>query len=142
MTINQISVFVENKAGRLAEITKVIGDAGLDLRAMCIADTADFGILRVIVSDPARALEVLSAAECVVSVTPVIAVKIEDKPGSLSTVLGALADGGISVEYLYAFISRKADDAYVILRVEDHERAEAILTENGIATAKPEELYG
>ena len=142
MTIDQISVFVENKAGRLAEITKIIGDAGLDLRAMCIADTADFGILRIIVNDPARALKVLKSADCVVSVTQVLAVKMTDKPGSLAEVLGVLAKAEISVEYLYAFISRKANDAYVILRVEDLRRAIAVMAESGINTVGPEEIYG
>jgi len=141
MTIDQISVFVENKAGRLAEITKIIGDANLDMRAMCIADTADFGILRIIVNDPARALETLRAADCVVSVTPVLAVKIEDRPGSLADVLGALAGSGISVEYLYAFMSRRKEDAYVVLRVEDYRKAAAALAENGIVTATQAELY-
>ncbi|MDR1482167.1 MAG: ACT domain-containing protein [Synergistaceae bacterium] len=141
MAINQISIFVENSVGRLAEVTAVMGDAGIDMRAMCIADTADFGILRVIVSNPKRALEILRASECVVSVTQVLAISIPDTPGSLSRVIGILADAGVSVEYAYAFITRKKGNAYVIFRVEDNERAEEILARNGIETANESELY-
>jgi hypothetical protein len=141
MAIDQISVFVENSVGRLAEVTAVLGDAGIDMRAMCIADTADFGILRVIVSNPKRAVEILQAAECVVSVTRVLAISIPDTPGSLSRVIGILADAGVSVEYAYAFITRKRGNAYVIFRVENNELAEEILVRNGIETAKEGELY-
>lgn len=142
MTIDQISIFVENKPGRLAEVTEVLGSAGVDIRAMSLADTQDFGILRLIVENPVHALEVLKAAECVVSVTQVMAVSIADAPGSLSKVLRALSESQISVEYLYAFITRQAGSAYVIIRVEDTERAVGVLADHGIATASPEELYG
>ncbi|MDR2770924.1 MAG: ACT domain-containing protein [Clostridiales Family XIII bacterium] len=141
MTIDQLSVFVENSPGRLAEITGILGDAGIDLRAMSIADTKDFGILRVIVSEPVRALEVLRAADCVVSVTPVLAVSIEDAPGSLSRVLRVLADAGISIEYIYAFITRKTGNAYVIFRVEDNERAIDAFAAHGVNTVGAAEIY-
>jgi hypothetical protein len=125
----------------LAEITGLLGDAGIDLRAMSIADTKDFGILRVIVNDPARAREVLHNAGCVVSVTQVLAVSIEDTPGSLSRVLRALGDAGISIEYIYAFITRKKDSAYVIFRVEDNERAVRVFAAHGVKTAGAAEIY-
>ncbi|MDR1028815.1 MAG: ACT domain-containing protein [Clostridiales Family XIII bacterium] len=141
MTIDQISVFVENKPGRLTEITEILGEAGIDLRAMSIADTADFGILRIIVSEPVRTLEVLRKADCVVSVTQVLAVAIEDAPGSLSKVLRILSDAGVSVEYLYAFITRTKGNAYVIFRVEDTGRATALFAEHGVKTADTHELY-
>ena len=141
MAIDQISVFVENNVGRLAEVTAVLGDAGIDMRAMCIADTTDFGILRIIVSNPKRAVEILKAADCVVSVSQVIAVSIPDTPGSLSRVIGILSDAGIGVEYAYAFITRKKGNAYVILRVEDNERTEEVFARNGIETAEASELY-
>jgi hypothetical protein len=141
MTIDQISVFVENKPGKLAEITGLIGDAGIDLRAMSIADTTDFGILRLIVDKPQLAYDILKKADCVVSVTQVIAVSIEDKPGCLAKVLKLLSDEGINIEYVYAFITRKKEDAYVIFRMEDNERAVKILTENGIKLASGEEIY-
>jgi hypothetical protein len=141
MTLDQLSIFVENRSGRLAEITGLLGNAGIDLRAMSIADTKDFGILRVIVSDPGRAGEVLRAAGCVFSVTPVLAVSIDDTPGSLSRVLGILAEADISIEYIYAFITRKKDNAYVIFRVEDNERAVAVFAEHGVKTAGAADIY-
>jgi hypothetical protein len=141
MAIDQISVFVENNIGRLAEVTAVLGDAGIDMRAMCIADTTDFGILRIIVSNPKRAVEILKAADCVVSVSQVLAVSIPDTPGSLSRVIGILSDAGIGVEYAYAFITRKKGNAYVIFRVEDNERTEEVLERNGVKTAEASELY-
>jgi hypothetical protein len=108
---------------------------------MSIADTADFGILRVIVDEPERALAVLRAAECVVSVTQVLAVSLADEPGGLSRVLRLLADGGVSIEYLYAFITREKGDAYVVFRLEDNAKAEALLAANGIQTLGPERIY-
>ncbi|MDR0381325.1 MAG: ACT domain-containing protein [Oscillospiraceae bacterium] len=141
MAIDQISIFVENSPGRLAEVTQTLGAAGIDLRAMSIADTMDFGILRLIVNEPARALEVLKAAQCVFSVTPVLAVSVADKPGNLARALSALAAEGVSVEYAYAFIARQRGNAYVIFRVEDNERAQAILEKNGIQVVNSDELY-
>jgi hypothetical protein len=108
---------------------------------MSIADTADFGILRIIVNEPVRALEALRKADCVVSVTQVLAVSIEDTPGSLSKILRILADAGVSVEYLYAFITRAKGNAYVVLRVEDAARATEIFAEHGIKTADAHEIY-
>jgi hypothetical protein len=122
-------------------VTGVLGDAGIDMRAMSIADTPDFGILRLIVSDPPRAMELLRAAQCIVSVTQVIAVSIEDKPGKLAKVLGVLADAGIAVEYAYAFITHKRGNAYVIFRVENNERAAEVFAKNGIKTVAAGELY-
>jgi hypothetical protein len=142
MTIDQLSVFVENEPGKLASVARVIGDAGVDLRAMSIADTRDFGILRVIVDDAYAATNALKEADFVVSVTKVVAVEIEDSPGGLADVLGILADAGISVEYLYAFVSQKAGNAYVILRVEDNDQAVSALDAVGVRTVGTEELFG
>ena len=139
--IDQISVFVENKTGKLAEITEILGAADVDIRALSIADTTDFGILRLIVDKPEKALEVLQQAECIVTVNQVIAVSIDDKPGSLSKVLQLLFDDGISIEYLYAFITRKKENAYVILRMEDNEKAVEILSGHQIKIARQEELF-
>jgi hypothetical protein len=132
MIVDQISIFVENRLGTLAEVTEIMGGAGIDLRALSLADTADFGVLRVIVDDPHKALELLRAAGFVVSVTQTLAVPITDSPGGLARVLRVLADAGISVEYSYAFITRKEGDAYVILRVADNEHAQRALSENGV----------
>jgi hypothetical protein len=141
MTIEQISVFLENKPGRLAEITKIMGDAGVDLRAMSLADTADFGVLRLMVDNPKMARELLKGSGCVVSVTPVLAARIADRPGSLAAVLSVLADAEISVEYAYASIARDKENAYVIFRVDDNDRALAAFSEHGIKTASAAELF-
>ena len=109
MTIDQLSVFVENKAGKLAEITAVLADEGIDIRAMSIADTKDFGILRLIVNDADKAVSALKREQYIVSVTKVIAVAISDTPGSLAAVLRILSDNAISIEYMYAFITRRRD---------------------------------
>jgi hypothetical protein len=140
MTIDQISVFVENKKGRLADVTDVLAASGLDLKAMSIADTSDYGVLRFIVCDPARAVTVLNAAGYIVSLTSVIAASIPDRPGGLALLLRMLSDGGINVEYLYAFLARKQENAYVILRADDCVKAEKFLLERGILLASPEDL--
>lgn len=140
MTIDQISVFVENKPGKLVEVIETLGEKGIDLRAMSIADTADFGILRLIVDKPAKALEVLREADCVTSVNKVIAVSVEDKPGSLAKVLRILSDENISVEYVYAFITHEAGRAFVIIRVEDNDKAVSALTAKGVKLATAKEL--
>lgn len=132
MTINQLSIFVENKAGTVAEITKSIAKAGVSIRALSVADTQEFGILRLIVSDVEKAREALSESECVVSVTKVIGVEIPDVAGGLSEVLELMSENNINVEYLYAFITISGKHAYVVLRVEDNEKAAKILNEKGV----------
>ena len=124
MTIKQISVFLENRPGTLAEATDTLSKGGINLRALCVADTRDFGILRVIVDDQAKALAVLKEAGYATTVTEVLAAIIPDDPGSLSKVLHALAEASISVEYTYAFLAEKVDNgAVVVLRVDDVELA-------------------
>ncbi|MEG2428766.1 MAG: ACT domain-containing protein [Oscillospiraceae bacterium] len=130
MIIKQISVFIENKRGRLAEITKVLKEANIDIRALSIADTKDFGILRLIVNDADKAIDILKKDGFTVSITKVIGIGIDDKPGGLAKAMMVLNQNQISVEYMYAFISRTAQTAYVILRVEDNELAIKVLTEN------------
>jgi hypothetical protein len=140
MTVDQISVFVENKPGKLVEVIEALGAQGIDLRAMSIADTSDFGILRIIVDKPAKALEVLREADCVTTVNKVIAVSVEDSPGSLAKVLRILSDEGISVEYVYAFITHEVGRAFVIIRVEDNDKAVSALTAKGVKLATAKEL--
>ena len=139
-TIDQISVFVENKAGSLVDITRILGDANIDIRAMSLADTADFGVLRMIVDRPDDAVLALRGNYCIVNVTKVTAVPITDTPGSLSKVLTLLADHDLFIEYSYAFITRQSKNAYVIFRLEDNEKAARVLMENGIVPASAEEL--
>lgn len=140
MTINQLSIFVENKAGTVAKITKSIADAGVSIRALSVADTQEFGILRLIVSDVEKAKEALSKNDCVVSVTKVIGVQIPDVPGGLSEVLGLMSENSINVEYLYAFITVSGQHAYVVLRVEDNDRAAKILSEKGIKIISQQDI--
>jgi hypothetical protein len=139
--IDQLSVFVENKPGRLAAATEAIAAAGIDLRALSIADTADFGVLRVIVDRPEAAREALSARGYAVKVNRVLPVSIDDSPGSLAKTLRVLADAGVDVQYLYAFVAHGKDTAYVILRVEDNAAAASALESAGIAVASDGELY-
>ena len=132
MIIRQISAFVENRPGRLAEITKILAESDVDMRALSIADTTDFGILRIIVREPEKVAELLKSRRVTVALTDVVAVKLPDKPGSLSLLLELLAENCISVEYLYAFVSRKdTDSACVVLRANDTQLASKVLTENG-----------
>ena len=142
MQIQQLSIFVENKSGRLAEITELIGKAGVDIRAISVADTSDFGILRLIVDKPREAVESLREAGLTVSLTSVIAIGIDDKPGEFAKAMRVLADGDIGVEYMYAFISRDKGKAFVILRVLETEKAVECLEKNGITLLSAEDIYG
>ena len=140
MILKQISVFVENRSGRLSEITEVLAGSQVDIRALSIADTTNFGILRLIVNRPETAYQALKAAGCTVSITEVIAIVVEDRPGTLSAALTALAADGVSVEYMYAFTSRESGTANVILRVDNNEKALSVLAEKGIKTLSSEDI--
>lgn len=137
----QISVFLENKAGRLSHVTRVLGEAGINIRALSIADTSDFGILRIIVSDPEKAYRILKEANFTVSETEVIAVQVPDSPGGLATVLEQMADANLNIEYLYAFLGTSGTDALVIFKVEDFERARQTFIEKGIPFLDEQKLY-
>lgn len=139
--VKQISVFLENKSGRLASVTGILGKAGIDISALSIADTADFGILRLIVNDPERALATLKDEGFTVAITDVIAISAEDKPGGLNRVLSVLADGDIDIEYLYAFVGKRKDEALVILRLSSFERGLATLISKGIKVLSKEDVY-
>ena len=140
MTIKQLSVFVENKQGRLSEITGILQGAGGDIRALSLADTTDFGILRLIVDKEDVAEAALRGAGLTVSLTPVIAAGIADRPGGLAEAMALLRDGGISVEYMYAFISRRKEMAYVILRVDDNGKAAELLQKAAFPLLTEEEI--
>lgn len=132
MIIKQISIFVENRPGRLAEITDILAKNNINLRAMSIADTTNFGILRIIADDPDRVEHVLKEHSLTASITSVLSVSISDSPGGLSHVLKILADNDIPVEYMYAFLSQKdPSSAYVVMRLEDEVKAVRLLTEAG-----------
>ncbi|MDR1776690.1 MAG: ACT domain-containing protein [Desulfovibrio sp.] len=140
MTIDQLSIFVENKPGQLLEITEMLGNAGIDLRALSIGDTAEFGVLRLIVSDASKAFATLRDAGFAVSLTQVLAVSLTDTPGSLGRTLRVLAGANINIEYLYAFVTRKSGGAYAVFRVENNDAAAAVLEKNGIASVGLDEL--
>ncbi|MEG2086611.1 MAG: ACT domain-containing protein [Angelakisella sp.] len=140
MTVKQLSVFVENQPGRLAEITAVLQRSNVDIRALSIADTTNFGVMRLIVDHPSVAAEQLRLAGFTVSLTKVIAVGVSDKPGGLARALTLLSDGSVVVEYMYAFISREQGTAYVILRPDDTERALTLLTDGGIPVLSEAEV--
>jgi len=132
MTIDQISVFLENKSGRLADVTKALSDGGINLRAMTIADTADFGILRLIVSDPDKAGEILEKHGFTVRITKVLGIEIDDKPGGLHKVMEIFKNNGVNIEYLYASLENKNNKAVVIFKVEDIELGLKIVERNSL----------
>lgn len=132
MAINQLSIFAENKPGTIYNIAKCIADAGVDIRAMSVADTQDFGILRLIVSDLETAKNALHDDGCILSVTQVIGVEVPDIPGGLASVLEILYNNHINVEYVYAFITISKKNACVVLRVGDNDKATEILEGAGI----------
>ncbi|MFZ5897691.1 MAG: ACT domain-containing protein [Bacillota bacterium] len=141
MWVNQISVFLENKSGRLAAVTGILAEAGINIRALSIADTSDFGILRLIVNEPSRAYQALKEAGFTVSTTEVIAVEIEDRPGGLAQVLKLLDQHQINVEYLYAFVSNSSGNALVLLKVENVDKAVEVLKANGVKIPDPDVVY-
>lgn len=140
MTIKQISVFAENRAGGILDVIRALGDGGVDIRALNVADTQGFGILRLIVDNVEKTKELLTDSGTIFSVTDVVGVKVPDTPGGLSKVLSLLADHNINVEYLYAFVSVSGSSAYVVLRVPDNEVAAALLTVNGIELVTEAEI--
>lgn len=132
MYVQQLSIFVENKKGRLANIAKILANADIDIRALCVADTNDFGVLRLIVDKPELAVKTLKQSNFTVSLTDVIAIGINDIPGSFAKIMELLSDHSVSVEYMYAFIGRDKGKAFIILRVDDNDKALSILTENKV----------
>ena len=128
MTVRQISIFLENSPGKLQELTNVLEKYSINMQALSLAETTDFGIIRLIVDDPYKASTVLKEEGYICSMTKVLAVEIPDNPGCLAGAIRALGDNGINIEYMYAFITKKKDVAYVIFRVEDNEKAIKALT--------------
>jgi hypothetical protein len=139
--IKQISVFVENKKGRLAKITDVLGKAGIDLVALSIADTTNFGIMRCIVSDSDKALDVLKQNGFTANTTDVIVLEVVDKPGGLASVLRVLDSADISVEYLYSFVRTPNENALILFRVENIEKAIEALQDNGVKLLDTQDVF-
>ncbi len=141
MKVKQVSVFLENRAGRMAEVARLLGDHGINIRALSIADTANFGILRLIVNDVVRAEKVFRDAGFTVDLTDVIAIEVPDTPGGLASILDTLNQAGFSIEYLYAFVEKSADKAVVVFRFEDTEVVLKVIHTLGIRALTAEQVY-
>ncbi len=140
MELKQLSIFVENKKGRLEEITGILANEQIHIRAVSIADTTDYGILRLIVNKPDEAMVALKENGITVSITSVIAIAIDDKPGALYEAVKLLSNNDISVEYMYAFLNPTNEAASVILRIEDNQKAIDVLKKGGIRLMGHEEV--
>ena len=140
MTVEQISVFVENRSGQLGDVTRVLEDAGINIRALSLSDTTDFGVLRLMADDTQKAKSALAAAGFTVGSTPVVAVDVEDTPGGLGRVLRVLSEHGINVEYLYAYTQRESTRATIIFRFDRTEEAVKVMQKRGIRVLGPDEI--
>lgn len=141
MKVKQLSIFLENQSGRLAEVMGALGDESINIRALSLADTSGFGILRLIVNDIAKAREALQGRGFTVSETDVIAVEIPDRPGGLAGILKILGGKGINIEYMYAFVEKSSEDAVVIFRIENVDAAIEALQAEGVNILSAQEVY-
>lgn len=141
MKVSQLSVFIENKSGRLADVTRTMAEAGINIRALSIADTIDYGLLRLIVDDPAQAKSVLTEGGFTVALTEVLAIEIPDKPGGLAGIIDIFAESGLNIEYMYAFVGTSGENAIVIFRVENVDEAIITLQTKGVRILTGEELH-
>jgi hypothetical protein len=141
MQAQQISIFLENKAGRLSEVTRILSEAQVNIRALALADTSDFGVLRLIVDNNAKAEEALKKGGFTVKNTPVVAALVNDRPGGLHGILDLLTKAGVNVEYMYAFVAQSGDNAIMIFRFDKIDEAEKILSENGVEIIDGSRLY-
>ena len=140
MTAVQISVFLENKSGRLAEVTSALAQAGVNVRALSLAETIDYGVLRLIVDKPAEARKALSQAGFTVTETEVIAVEMPDRPGGLAGIVDLVTQSGLNIEYLYAFVGQRGENAVVIFRIDDVKAAVAALQQGGARILSADQL--
>ena len=136
--VQQLSVFLQNKSGKIAAVVRALSDSGVDIRALSIADTTDFGILRMLVSDISAAKAALAEQNCILSVNEVTVVAVPDTPGGLSRVLSLMAQEEIDIEYMYSLIDRGKEDAYMVFRVSDEKRLLKVLSENGHSAVTPD----
>ncbi|MCF8027475.1 MAG: ACT domain-containing protein [Desulfobacteraceae bacterium] len=141
MQAEQISIFLENKAGRLSEVTGILWQNQVNIRALAVADTTDFGVLRLIVDDNAKAEQVLKNAGFTVRKTKVVAVEVADQPGGLHSILEMLYKAGINVEYMYAFVRQSGDNAVMIFRFDQPDQAIDVLSQNGVTIVEGARLY-
>lgn len=141
MKAEQISVFLENKAGRLAEVAAILAEADVNIRALALADTSDFGVLRLIVNDNERAETALKSRGFTVGKTDVVAVEVEDRPGGLHNILNILNREGVNVEYMYAFVQQSGDNAIMIFRFDNLDHAVEILQKNNVTVINGKDVY-
>ena len=142
MRAQQISIFLENKAGRLAEVTGILAQAGVNIRALALADTSDFGVLRLIVDDTEKAKDALKKAGFTVGKTNVLAVEVPDRPGGLYDILNLLQASSINVEYMYAFVQQSGSNAVMIFRFDNTDEALKVIQEKGLRVIDGKTLYG
>lgn len=140
MSVKQISVFLENKPGQLNQLTKTLSDHNVDLRALSLAETTDFGIARFIVDDVLETVTILNEEGYISRLTPVVAAEIPDEPGALNKVLKIFTDSDINLEYMYAILSAEGSNAYMIFKVHDDAKASAALVSNGIKVLSQEDM--
>jgi hypothetical protein len=140
VAIKQISLFVENKPGRMAKVSKTLSDAGVNIRALTVAEAGDFGVIRMVVDDPERGYQVLHDSGFTVSETEVLAVEMKDIPGGLYEIVNTLGESDVNVDYAYAFVTTKAERAMLIIRVDNLEKARKVLTDAGIKLATKDEI--
>ena len=138
--IYQISVFLENRAGQLAEITKLLADNEVNLRAISIAETSDYGVLRMLTDDADKASSILLENGCVIAKTPVSVVAVPDKPSGLANLLAVISAAEIDVEYMYALFTKKVDSAYMVFRISDEEKFAKLLESHGMQAVSKDEL--
>lgn len=138
--VQQLSVFLQNKSGKIASVTRALHEHNIDIRALSIADTTDFGILRMLVSDIHAAKAALAGQNCILSVNEVTVVAVPDEPGGLANLLGLISQADVDIEYMYSLIGRGAGVAYMVFRVSDETRLLTLLTENGLKTVTATEL--
>ncbi len=139
--VKQISLFLENKCGRLVSVCQALGQENINIRALSIADTSDFGILRLIVDQPDYALSVLKQEGFMATETEVIAVEVTDQPGGLAEVLSYLEEAEINIEYLYSFVEKPARDALILMRVDDINKATEVLQHHGVTLLEGKRIY-
>ena len=140
MSINQISIFLENKTGQLAEITGLLAENHINLRAISVAETSDYGVLRIIADDAEKATSILLANGNILSMTPVTVVAVEDKPAGLSDLLTLLSKGNVPIEYMYSLFTHQNGKAYMVFRIDNEEEFIKLLVSHGLAPASAEEL--
>lgn len=142
MKITQISVFLENRKGRLCDVCTMLGDAGVNIRALTIAETESFGVLRMVVDRPEKAIDLFRKQGVTANLTDVVAVEVPDTPGGLSSVLKVLSDNEVNVEYMYGFVEKQTENALLVFRFDNPEKAQQVLKSNGFNVVDEQGIQG